>query len=50
MALSNERDLPTFFSPWKVNLKIPIISGLRQAGITRPRMMALDCWFCQILF
>jgi hypothetical protein len=31
MNLSNQSDLPTFFSPRKVNLKIPISSVLRQA-------------------
>jgi hypothetical protein len=36
--------------PEKVNLKIPIYSGWRQAGIARPQNMALGCWFHQILF
>jgi hypothetical protein len=31
-------------------LKIPINSGLRQAGITHPLKMALVSWFNQILF
>ncbi len=35
MALSNQSELPAFSSPWKVNLKIPINSGLQQAGIRR---------------
>jgi hypothetical protein len=37
MALSNQIHFPVFFSPRKVNLEIPINSGLGQAGITRPR-------------
>ncbi len=36
IALSYQSGLPAFFSPQKVNLKIPINSGLRQAGIARP--------------
>ncbi len=50
MALSSQSDLLAFFSTWKVNLKIPINSGLRQAGITHPLKMALVNWFNQILF
>jgi hypothetical protein len=43
--LSNQSDLRVFFSPWKVNLKFPINSGIRQAGI------ACACWFpSQVLF
>jgi hypothetical protein len=34
----------------KVHLKIPINSGLRQAGFVRPRKVALGFWFHQILF
>jgi hypothetical protein len=44
MALFNQSDLPELFSPWKVNLKSPISSGLQQAGI------ALGYWFHQIFF
>jgi hypothetical protein len=43
------KSLPRFFSPRKVNLKIPINSGLQQAGIARPRKMTLGSWFHQIL-
>ena len=39
-----------FFSPQKVNLKIPINSGLGQAGIAFPRKITLGSWFHQILF
>jgi len=35
------KSLPGFFSPRKVNLKIPINSGLGQAGIACPRKMTL---------
>jgi hypothetical protein len=34
----------------KVNLKIPINSGIRQAGIARPRKMTLCSWFHQTIF
>jgi hypothetical protein len=37
MTLSNQSHFPRFFSHRKVNLKIPVNSGLGQAGITRPR-------------
>jgi hypothetical protein len=50
MTLSNLSHFPGFFSPRKVNLKIPISSGLGQAGITRPRKMTLGSWFHQIIF
>jgi hypothetical protein len=40
MASPSRSDLPAFFSPWKVNLKIPLNSGLQQAGIVLPRKMA----------
>jgi hypothetical protein len=50
MALSNQSDLPAFFSPQKVNLKISINSGLQQARITHPRKMALGYCFHQIVF
>ena len=40
MALSNQSDLPAFFSPQKVNYNKP----------ERPRKMALGCWFHQIVF
>jgi hypothetical protein len=49
MALSNQSDLPAFFSQQKVNLKIPINPGLRQAEIACPWKSALGCWFHQIL-
>jgi hypothetical protein len=39
-----------FFSPQKVNLKIPINSGIGQAGIACPREITLGSWFYQILF
>jgi len=39
-----------FFSPRKVNLKIPINSCLRKAGIASHRKMAWDRRFHQILF
>ncbi len=38
------------FKFWKVNLKIPTSSGLRQAEIVCPRNMTLDCRFHQILY
>jgi hypothetical protein len=41
MALSIHCELPALFSPWQVNLKIPINSGLRQAGIVCPQKMTL---------
>jgi hypothetical protein len=50
MALSNQSDLPALFIPRKVNLKIRINSGLRQAGIAIPLKMALGYWFHQIHF
>jgi hypothetical protein len=47
--MSNKSDLPAFFSPRKVNLKIGLIpeddlprmteSGLRQAGISKEDLM-----------
>ena len=49
MALSNKNDILAFLSPRQVDIKIPINSGLRQAGMARPRKMALGCWFHQIL-
>jgi hypothetical protein len=45
MALSNQSHFPGFFSLRKVNLKIPIYSGLGQAGIACPRKMTLGSWF-----
>jgi hypothetical protein len=41
---------PAFFSPRKVNLKIPLNSGLRQAETAGRLKKALGCWFNQILF
>jgi hypothetical protein len=41
MALSNQSELPAFFSPQQVNLKIPINFGLRQAGIVRSWKLTL---------
>jgi hypothetical protein len=41
MTLYNQSHFPGFFSPRKVNLKIPINSGLGQAGIACPRKMTL---------
>ncbi len=49
MVLSNKNDILAFLSPWQVNIKIFVNSGLRQAGIARPRKMALGCWFHKIL-
>ncbi len=42
--------LPAFFTPRKVNVKIPINAGLPQTGIARPQKMALGCWGHQIHF
>jgi hypothetical protein len=50
MTLSNQSHSLGFFSSRKVNLKIPINSGLGQAEIARPRKMTLGSWFHQILF
>ena len=50
MALSNQRDLQAFFSARKVNLKIPINSGLGQAGIACPQKMTLGSWLHQTSF
>ncbi len=41
MVLSNQSGLLALFSPCQVNLKIPIISGLQQAGIVCLRKMTL---------
>jgi hypothetical protein len=50
MTLSNYSHFPGFFSPRKVNLKIPIKSGLGKARIAGPRKMTLGSWFYQIFF
>jgi hypothetical protein len=52
MDLTNQSDLPVFFSFRKVNLKIYINSGLRQA-IARARNLEDGfrlLWFHQTLF
>ncbi len=49
-GLANRSDLQAFFSPLKVNLKIPINSRLWQAGIARPWKMAWGCGFHKNLF
>jgi len=41
---------PAFFSPRKVNVKIPINAGLPQTGIARTLKMALEFWFHRNLF
>ncbi len=48
-GLVQSSELPALFSPRQGNLKIPINSGLQQAGIVRPRKMTLD-WFHQTLY
>jgi hypothetical protein len=50
MTLSDLSHFPGFFSPRKVNLKIPINSGLGQARIACSQEMTLSSWFIRSSF
>ncbi len=50
MTLSNQSHFPWFFSPREMTYRNLANSGLRQAGITRPRKMTLCSWLHQTGF